>query len=66
LNSTTEFRPVTRRMPPPPAGRLAVIRDVLIVAVCLALVANFLVQLWHARAPPEAGARPAAAVTRTP
>ena len=62
--NTTELRPVARRMPPPP-GRLAVIRDVLIVAVCLVLVANFLVQLWHARAQPDPGA-PAEAVTRTP
>ena len=52
-----------RRMPPP-AGRLAVIRDVLIVTVCLALVANFLVQLWHARPQPDPGAR-AEAVTGT-
>jgi hypothetical protein len=63
----TELRPVVRRMPPP-AGRFAVVRDVLIVAVCLALVANFLVQLWHARepSPSDRGARPVAAVTRTP
>jgi hypothetical protein len=65
MMNTTELRPVVRRMPSP-AGRFAVVRDVLIVAVCLALVANFLVQLWHAREPSDRGARPAAALSRTP
>ena len=61
----TDIRPVARRMPPP-AGRLAVIRDVLIVAVCLALVANFLIQLWHARPAHEPARRLEAATQRTP
>lgn len=61
----TDIRPVTRRMPLP-AGRLAVIRDVLIVAVCLALVANFLIQLWHARPAHEPAGRREAAAQRTP
>ena len=61
----TDIRPVTRRMPLP-AGRLAVIRDVLIVAVCLALVVNFLVQLWHARPVDEPDGRVEAPAQRAP
>ena len=51
---------------PAPAGRFAVVRDVLIVAVCLALVVNFLVQLWHARPVDEPDGRLEAPAQRAP
>ena len=61
----TNIHLVTRRMPAP-AGRFAVVRDVLIVAVCLALVVNFLVQLWHARPVDEPDGRLEAPAQRAP
>jgi hypothetical protein len=43
------------------------VRDLVIVAICMALMAAFLSQLWAARAPhPPAGTPPSAAASRAP
>ncbi len=65
LDRTTTWRPSGHRMPDPGGGRLAVVRDVVIVAVCLALVVNFLTQLWNARARASHDLRPAPVTSTT-
>jgi hypothetical protein len=53
-----------RAAPPAPTfptrSRLALVRDLAIITVCVALVAGFLAQLWSA--PPPAQVRTAAAL----
>lgn len=56
MTSWLEHRPVSRP-PPPGSGRLAAIRDVAIIAVCVAILAFAFLAVWGA--PPAPAARPA-------
>jgi hypothetical protein len=46
----TETRPLLSY---PTRNKLAVVRDLTMVAVCVAIVASFLVDVWSARPPAE-------------